>query len=59
MSKSKLIQLGKGWKVMMSVTVTQLNAMETPAAKFSDPRLKADLTPLDNGKMDLLLNKYK
>jgi hypothetical protein len=49
MSKSKLIQLGEGWKVTMSVTVTQPNATETPAAKFADPKLKADLTPLDNG----------
>ena len=33
----------------MSVTVTQPNAAETPAAKFADPKPKADLTPLDNG----------
>jgi hypothetical protein len=52
MPKSKLIQLGEGWKVMMSVTVTQPNAVETPAAKFADPKLKADLTPLDNSSVE-------
>ena len=50
MSKSKLIQLGKGWKVTMLVTVTQSNAAETPAAKFGEPKLKADLTTLDNSR---------
>jgi len=34
-----------GWKVTVSVTVTQPNAAE---AKFADPKPKVDLTPLDN-----------
>jgi len=48
MSKSKLIQLGLASDDISHCHPAECRG-ETPAAKFADPKPKADLTPLDNG----------